>query len=125
MYQAKYFNTPATNEEDDLWYKLCVYYHAKTELYDRTLTDLRSPYDPTEAYIEGHIRKYSDAYAIKVRNFVFSIRKELGLFNRNLNDFNHYRYSAQRWVDEYNRLADAGEMGFIYEYIQRGMESNK
>lgn len=117
MYQTKYFSKfIGTNEEDDLWYKLCVYYHAKTELYDRALTNLRSPFDPTEAYIEGSVRKYSLAYAAQIRNFVFGIGKKFGLFNRNLNDFNHYRYSAQRWVDEYNRLTDAGEMDFIDKF---------
>ena len=117
MYQKKYLGEcMGVNEENYLWYKLCVYYHAKTELYDRTLTDLRSPYDPTEAYIDGDIRKYSDAYAIKVRNFVLSIKKELGLFNHNLSDFNHYRYSAQKWIDEYNSLTDAEEMDFINKF---------
>jgi hypothetical protein len=104
------------NEQDNLWYRLCVYYHAKTEMFDRILTDLRSPYDPTEAYIDAKNRKYSDAYAVKVRDFVLSIKKELGLFNCNLNDFNHYRYSAQKWIDEYNRLTDAGKMDFIYNF---------
>ena len=35
----------------DLWFKLCCFYHAQTELYDRSLTDLRSSYDKTESYI--------------------------------------------------------------------------
>ena len=117
MYQTKYLGKfIGISEEDDLWYKLCVYYHAKTELYDRTLTDLRSPYDPTEAYIEGRVRKYSDKYAAEIRNFVLSIKKQLGLFNRKLNDFNHYRYSAQKWIDEYNRLVEYGEMDFIDKF---------
>ena len=117
MYQTKYLGKfIGISEEDDLWYKLCVYYHAKTELYDRTLTDLRSPYDPTEAYIEGRVRKYSDKYAAEIRNFVLSIKKQLGLFNRKLNDFNHYRYSAQNWIDEYNRLVEYGEMDFIDKF---------
>ena len=72
-------NILATNKEDDLWYKLCVYYHAQTELFDRTLTDLRSPHDPTEAYIDGRVRKYSNAHAVKTRNFVLSVQKELNI----------------------------------------------
>ena len=117
MYQTKYLGEcMGVNEENYLWYKLCVYYHAKTELYDRRLTDLRSPHDPTEAYIEGRVRRYSVSYAVKVRNFVLNIKRRLGLFNRNLNDFNHYRYSAQQWIDEYNRLVECGEMDFINEF---------
>lgn len=120
MYQTKYLGKfIGISEEDNLWYKLCVYYHAKTELFDRELTDLRSPYDPTEAYIDGIARNQSNRYALRIRNLVQEIgRYYLGYHNRKLNDFNHYRYSAQKWIDEYNRLVDAGEMDFINKYLR-------
>lgn len=120
MYQTKYLcKFIGISEEDHLWYKLCVYYHAKTELFDRELTDLRSPFDPTEAYIDGTIRKQSNRYALRIRNLVQEIgRFYLGYHNRTLNDFNHYRFSAQKWIDEYNRLDDAGEMEFINEFLR-------
>lgn len=109
------------DDKPDSWYKLCVYYHAKTELYDRTLTDLRSPYDPTEAYIQGGIeRDLSYAYAKKIRQFVSRIVGILPLLIKHSDlKADRYSYSAQDWIDEYNRLAENGEMDFIFELEQR------
>ena len=115
-YLGKYIRI---SEEDNLWYKLCVYYHAKTELFDRELTDLRSPYDPTEAYIDDIARKQSNRYALKIRNLVQEIgRFYLGYHNRTLNDFNRYNFSAQKWIDEYNRLVNSGEMDFMNKFLR-------
>lgn len=119
MFQTRYlYKFPQRNEADYLWYKLCVYYHAKTELFDRELTDLRSPYDPTEAYLDSINMKISNAHAMKTREFIQKVGNEFGLFNRRFNDFNHLRLSAQGWIDEYNRLVDAGEMDFINQYLR-------
>ena len=41
------------NDYEDIYFLLHCLYNAKTELYDRTLTDIRSRYDPTEAFIDG------------------------------------------------------------------------
>ena len=103
------------NDKSYLWYKLCVYYHAKTELYDRTLTDLRSPHDPTEAYVnQGKERSLSCANARKIKRFInemaISIPDHIKLMGLNAGK---YRYSAQDWIDEYNRLVADGEMDFI------------
>lgn len=106
------------NEKDHLWYKLCVYYHAKTELYDRILTDLRSPWDPTEAYIDGRVRSYSYRYASTVKRFIIKIAEDFNIRNRKFNEFNNYHYSAQCWIDEYYRLKDIGEMDFIDKYTK-------
>lgn len=103
---------------NEKWYKLCVFYHAITEIYDRELTDLRSPYDPTEAFICGQERHLSNAYALSTRRFVYKIADRLGIPScRKISDFNYYRFSAQDWIDEYNRLKENGEMNFIYENI--------
>lgn len=116
MYQTKYLGKfVGITAEDNLWYKLCVYYHAKTELYDRTLTDLRSPYDPTEAYIQGGIeRSLSGVNARKIREFVNEAAIGIPDYIKS-NDLNanKYRYSAQDWIDEYHRLVSDGEMDFI------------
>ena len=40
------------NDYEDIYFLLHCLYNAKTELYDRTLTDMRSRYDPTEAFID-------------------------------------------------------------------------
>lgn len=102
------------DEKEYLWYKLCIYYHAQTELFDRQLTDLRSPYDPTEAYIDRRVRSYSNAYALRMRKFVCGIADKLGIPIKyaGLNAA-QFRYSAQGFINEYNRLAEAGEMEFI------------
>ena len=114
MWRKTYLCKSAMNDESDLWYKLCCYYHAKTELYDRTLTDLRSPYDQTEAYIQGRERSLSCANARKIRQIVDDMAigipqhiKSIGL------NAGKHRYSAQDWIDEYNRLVANGEMDFI------------
>lgn len=80
-------------------YKKAVEYMARTELYDRTMTDLRSPYDPTEAYIVGKQRGYSYKY-------VRQVLKELGIRYTDIKDIIQiYRvYSAQHWIDEWHRL---------------------
>lgn len=116
-----------TDEMQHLWYKLCCYYHAKTELYDRTLTDLRSPYDPTEAYIQGRERSLSWTYARKIRQFIseMAIGVPEHIKSDGLNA-NKYRYSAQDWIDEYNELVENGEMDFIEtEYEKYEATKNK
>lgn len=107
------------SEADNLWYKLCVYYQAQTELFDRTLTDLRSSYDPTEAYIQGRERSLSNANAKMIRKLIDGMAIDIPahIKSKGLND-GKYRYSAQDWIDEYNRLIDAGEMDFINEFEQ-------
>ena len=106
------------NEKEYIWYKLLCYYYAKTELFDRGLTDLRSPYDITEAYIDeptGTVRHLSNNYALKIRKFIvdaaikLNIPKDIINFNR----FQVYHYSAQGWIDEYYRLKENGEMDFL------------
>lgn len=42
------------SDYEDIYFLLHVLYNAKTELYDRTLTDMRSRYDPTEAFINAY-----------------------------------------------------------------------
>ena len=85
-------------------YKKAVEYMARTELYDRTMTELRAPHDPTEAYIMGKQRKYSYRYAQQVL-------KELGIKYTDIEDIIQiYRvYSAQHWIDEWYRLKGGNE----------------
>lgn len=98
--------TIKTDEVQHLWYKLCVYYHAKT---------LRSPYDPTEAYIQGGTeRGLSCAHARKLRQFINRAAIELNIPEDIKSTF-VYRPPAQHWIDEYNRLVANGEMDFINE----------
>lgn len=105
-------------EKDYLSYKLYVYYHAQTEIFDRHLTDLRSKYGPTEAFITDKLRAQFNMYAINMSHFVHAVAEILKLDNFTL--FNHvWRYSAQHWIDEYYRLKNEGEFDFINEFICR------
>lgn len=120
------------NDKSYLWYKLCVYYHAKTELYDRTLTDLRSPYDPTEAYIQRSERGLSWAYARKLRQFINEMAVGIPEYIQHLSlNSNKYHYSAQDWIDIYNKLVADGEMDFIemeyekYENIKNALPEHR
>lgn len=121
MYQIEYLQEPIKNIEDDIRYKLCCFYHAKTEIYDRGLTNIRSHYDPTEAFIDGgYLRSFSNRYVAYIRIQINNIAKAYGLATlqlRDLNDVRYSHYSAQRWIDEYNRLEENGEMDFIKDFI--------
>ena len=76
-----------------------------TEEYDRSLTDMRSEYDPTEAFLHyNDIRSESNRYANAVRKKIIEnyhipwkeTQDEIHRHNR--------WYSAQHWVDEYERI---------------------
>ena len=79
-----------------------MFIYGLTEIYDRRLSDLRSEYDPTEAFVPANLNRYSNYNAIKLRNKIIEsgisyidLRQEIG---------KHLNYSAQKWVDEYKRL---------------------
>ena len=88
----------------DNLYKAACEYMAKTELYDRSLTDMRSQYDPTEAWLVlDYERRRSNAYALSLRievskKYCVTPSELMGEINR------HRSYSAQMWIDEYERL---------------------
>ena len=93
-----------SEKDDTLEYKMACLYMGKTELYDRTLTELRSPFDPTSAFLKNtYERNMSNAYAKKIR---MEISKNncypLCCIKQEINK--HSYYSAQKWVDEYLRL---------------------
>ena len=54
------------NNYEDIYFLLHCLYNAKTELYDRTLTDMKSRYDPTEAFIDGWNKSKSNLYSRKL-----------------------------------------------------------
>lgn len=121
-WKAKYLCEPVpVNEKEYTWYKLLVFYHAQTEKFDRGLTELRSPHDPTEAYIIGNNREQSIRYALDMRRFINDMADGLGIPKdmRRMTS-SRYNFSAQRWIDEYDRLLANGEMDFIHEFMNRG-----
>lgn len=88
----------------NLPYKLACLYMGMTEEYDRSLTDERSKYDPTEAFLHyNDIRSESNRYAKAVRN---KIIEDYHIPWKEIHDEinRHNNFSAQHWVDEYERI---------------------
>lgn len=88
----------------DLSYALACLYMGMTEEYDRLLTDKRNKYDLTEAFLYcNKIRSESNRYAAFVRN---KIIKDYCILWEEIHDEirRHNNYSAQNWVDEYERI---------------------
>lgn len=88
----------------DLSYALACLYMGMTEEYDRSLTDKRSKYDPTEAFLYcDKIRSESNRYAAFVRN---KIMKDYCIGWKEIQSEirRHNNYSAQHWIDEYERI---------------------
>lgn len=96
---------------DDIYFKMHCLYNAETELYDRSLTDMRDKYDTTEAYIgcSNEVRNKSNAYAKRLYRWCRNnIEYETG------RPFDHAQWigsvkgcnhlSAQGWIDLYKQL---------------------
>lgn len=96
--------------QNNIYFKMHCLYNAKTELYDRTLTYMRSRHDPTEAFIDvsGRVRSASNQYAKSLyENCKRIIEAETGKpFSRDLwmKSVSSYRLSAQGWIDLYESL---------------------
>ena len=89
-------------------------------MYDRGLTDQKSPLDPTEAWIDGENRGLSSNNAIRTyRTCERLIPRLTGIpFDQNTwntCDSKHRHLSAQGWINLYNHLVDIGEMNLINE----------
>ena len=87
------------NDYEDIYFLLHCLYNAKTELYDRTLTDMRSRYDPTEAFIDNGINGWN-------RHWKECVWRYKGL-------------SAQEWINLYQQLIKENKYdSWILEYIE-------
>lgn len=101
--------------EPDIYFQFVCFYQAVTELYDRTLTDMRSPYDETEAYFGGRFReykRYSDLYSERLYNQIVKYieKKTNQLFDiRRWKKEIRQRYSAQGWIDVFERLKEEND----------------
>lgn len=88
--------------EEDIYFKFVCFYMAMTELYDRSLTDDRSPYDKTEAFITEKIKGNSEWYAEKLYGCMMEY-----IWHKTKTPFDiarwkkqtDKRYSAQGWID--------------------------
>ncbi len=93
--------------EDSMPYFLACFYMTYTEEHDRLLSNIRSEHDPTEAIVDYGCRKYSDRYAINCRKYLYNLYPQ---FKKAWNEEirKHNNYSAQHWIDEYERLTNDG-----------------
>lgn len=88
--------------ETDIYFKFVCFYQAMTELYDRGLTDERSPYDKTEAFVSEKIRGSCEVYS---QNLYKCIREYIWRKTKVSFDIKRWRkeirqrYSAQGWID--------------------------
>ena len=114
------------NNYEDIYFLLHCLYNAKTELYDRTLTDIRSRYDPTEAFIDGWNRSRSNWYSKKLYD---KCVKCIELKTRGHFVHRHWKecvwkyegLSAQGWINLYQQLIKENKYdSWIMEYIETG-----
>lgn len=88
----------------DLPYTLACLYMGMTEKYDRSLTDMRDRYDQTEAFLCcNDTRSESNRYAKAVKN---KIIEDYYIPWEEIHDeiHRHINFSAQHWVNEYERI---------------------
>lgn len=104
-------------ERNNIYFKMHCLYNAKTELFDRSLTDMRSKHDPTEAFIDvsSRVRNFSNQYAkLLYENCKRNIEAETKIpFSRELwiSSINSYRnLSAQGWIVLYEYMVANGEI---------------
>jgi len=70
--QFRYFPPGIESEKSD-YYKLACLYMGLTEMYDRSLTDERSRFDNTEAFVGNqHIYHLSQVYSCYVRKSIIN-----------------------------------------------------
>jgi len=93
---------------DEKLYKATCEYMSRTEHYDRTLSGMRSQHDKTEAYIPPSMRQFSNINANKVRR---EVEDKYGItYSELFNEIKrHGCYTAQMWIDEYERLQKEGD----------------
>ena len=102
---------------NDLYFKMHCLYNAETELYDRSLTDMRDRYDPTSAYIGcfNALRSKSNAYAYRLYRWcIREIEYKTGrpfnfmLWKESVRGYDNL--TAQGWVDLYESLLSSHEL---------------
>lgn len=118
-WKSKIYTQPL-NKMNDLYYKVCCYWNAKTEIYDSILADGFTYFN--ESYIfNPKLRGYSAKYSRQI--FLFCQHVLIcecdKPFDENLwKNINNNRHSARQWMKEYERLNSNGELDFIEKYKQ-------
>lgn len=114
------------NDYEDIYFLIHCLYNAKTELYDRTLTDMRSRYDPTEAFIDGWNRSKSNWYSKKLYDKCvkcIELKTKSRFIHRYWKEcvWRFQSLSAQGWIDLYQQLIKENKYdSWILEYIEIG-----
>ena len=97
---------------NDTYFKMHCIYNAETELYDRSLTDMRDRYDPTSAYIgcSNEVRSKSNAYAYRLyrwcrREIEYKTGRPFNFMLWKESVRGYERLSAQGWIDLYEQLS--------------------
>lgn len=104
-------------KQDDIYFKMHCLYNAKTEMYDRTLTDRRRDrYDPTSADIDcsHEVRRASNQYAYGLylwckRNIEYETGQPFDAYLWKDCVRGYHHLSAQGWIDLYEYLVENGE----------------
>ena len=114
------------SDYEDIYFLLHVLYNAKTELYDRTLTDRRSRYDPTEAFIESWNKDSSNWYSKKLYDKCvkcIEFKTKSRFIHRYWKEcvWKFQSLSAQEWINLYQQLIKENKYdSWILEYIEIG-----
>lgn len=114
--------------EPDIYFKFVCFYQAITELYDRGLTNERSPYDKTEAYFGGisrEYKKYSDWYGERLYNqiveYIRNITNQPFDIRRWKKEIRQ-QYSAQGWINVFEHFKSENDeiiMDMIEKILNR------
>ena len=104
------------NRNDNIYFKMHCLYNAKTELYDRSLTDMRDKYDPTSAYIgySWEVRNASNYYAYSLylwckKVIVQKTKRPFNIHTWRESIKKYWNLSAQGWINLYEYLVENGE----------------
>ena len=104
---------------NDVYYKVCCYWNAKTEIYDSFLAD---SYLYDSAYISNpKLRGYSAEYSSQIFLFcqhVLICECDKPFDEKLWKHINNNGYSSRQWMKEYERLKSNGELDFIEKYKQ-------
>lgn len=105
-----------SNEENDIYFQFHCLYNAATELYDRKLTDKRSPYDPTEAFVVGESRPLSIINAKSVYHQCV----------KGIEHVTHKPFNYQKWRDCVRQYFNVSAQGWIdwVEYLYKDNRIN-
>lgn len=100
---------------EDIYFQMHCLYNAKTELYDRSLTDMRDRYDPTSAYLGDSdiVRHRSNLYALNLyqlcrKQIEYKTGKPFDPAKWKESVRRYENMSAQGWIDLYTFLLRGG-----------------